>query len=76
DGLKVAQEHLTANEPMIVLETALPVKFAVTIEEAIQREPELPEKFKDLESLPLRFDIMPPDVAPVKSFIAMHCQIP
>jgi threonine synthase len=76
DGLKVAQEHMTAHEPMIVLETALPVKFAVTIQEAIQREPELPEKFKDLESLPLRFDIMPPDVAPVKSFIAMHCQIP
>jgi len=35
DGLKVAYEHLEPGVPMIVLETALPVKFADTIVEAL-----------------------------------------
>jgi threonine synthase len=34
DGLKVAQAHLSDSLPMIVLETALPIKFADTIVEA------------------------------------------
>jgi threonine synthase len=28
DGVKVAREHLQAGVPMMVLETALPIKFA------------------------------------------------
>jgi threonine synthase len=39
DGVKVAREHLQAGVPMIVLETALPIKFAATIEEALGRRP-------------------------------------
>uniref|UniRef100_UPI00356A33CC threonine synthase n=1 Tax=Polaromonas sp. TaxID=1869339 RepID=UPI00356A33CC len=35
DGLKVARAHLQAGVPMVVLETALPIKFAETIEEAL-----------------------------------------
>ena len=42
DGVKVAREHLDAGVPMIVLETALPAKFAATIVEALGREPERP----------------------------------
>ncbi len=34
DGLKVAREHVKAGVPMLVLETALPAKFAETIVEA------------------------------------------
>ncbi|HET7793974.1 MAG TPA: threonine synthase, partial [Rhizobacter sp.] len=40
DGLKVAREYLEPNVPMIVLETALPAKFAETIVEALGREPD------------------------------------
>ena len=40
DGLKVARSHLQRGTPMIVLETALPIKFAATIVEALGREPE------------------------------------
>jgi len=73
DGLKVALEHMNPGEPMIVLETALPVKFADTIMQAIQQMPQVPHKFKDLESMPLRFEVMPPDINQVKKFIEAHC---
>ena len=42
DGVKVAREHMAAGVPMIVLETALPIKFAATIVEALGREPDRP----------------------------------
>ena len=45
DGLKVAREHLQAGIPMIVLETAQPIKFGETIREALLREPERPAAF-------------------------------
>jgi threonine synthase len=35
DGVKVAREHLQPGVPMVVLETALPIKFAETIQEAL-----------------------------------------
>jgi len=73
DGLKVALEHMNPDEPMIVLETALPVKFSDTIMQAIQQMPEVPTKFKEMENLPLRFVVMPPDVDQVKKFIAANC---
>jgi threonine synthase len=70
DGLKVAREHVEAKVPMIVLETALPAKFAETIVEAIGREPDRPAALRGIEQLPKRFEVMAPDVAAVKRFIA------
>jgi threonine synthase len=72
DGLKVAREHLQPGVPMIVLETALPVKFAETIEEALGRRPPLPAELSDLESRPKRFTVVPADVAVVKAFVEAH----
>ena len=72
DGLKVAREHVEAGVPMIVLETALPAKFAETIVEAIGREPERPPAMRGIEQLPKRFEVMAPDVAAIKRFIAAH----
>ncbi len=72
DGLKVAREHLRPGTTMIVLETALPVKFAATIEEALGRQPEPPPALADLESRPRRFTVVPADVAAVKAFIEKH----
>jgi threonine synthase len=72
DGLKVALEHRDAGVPMIVLETALPAKFAATIREAIGRDPEVPAALAGLESLPRRFTVMPPDAARVQHYIAEH----
>ncbi len=55
--------------PLICLETALPVKFAATIREALGREPERPHGFENLEKLPQRFELIEPDAAAVKRFI-------
>ena len=73
DGLKVAREHLTPGVPMIVLETALPIKFAETIVEALGCEPDRPAKFIGIESLPKRVQLMDADVQAVKAYITQHC---
>ena len=70
DGVKVAREHRLAGVPMLVLETALPIKFAATIEEALGRPPERPPGFEGLEAKPRRFERMPADAALVKALIA------
>jgi threonine synthase len=58
---------------MVVLETALPIKFAATIEEALGREPDRPLKFEGIEKLPKRVTELPADAGAVKDFIAAHC---
>jgi len=73
DGLKVAREHLKEGTPMIVLETALPIKFAATIEEALGQAPECPQHLKDIEQLPKRVLLLPADVQRVKDYIAAQC---
>jgi threonine synthase len=73
DGLKVAQEHRQDGVPMLVLETALPAKFAATIDEALGFRPEPPAALRDIEALPKRFVVMPPDAAAVKRHIHTHC---
>ena len=70
DGLKVAREHLLPGLPMLVLETALPIKFAATIEEALGRPPERPSGFDGLEAKPRRLRLMPADVNRIKAYIA------
>jgi threonine synthase len=74
DGVKVAREQLQAGVPMIVLETALPIKFAATIVEALGREPERPAKFIGIEDLPKRVTVVEADVRVVKDYIASHCR--
>ncbi len=73
DGVKVAREHVKAGVPMIVLETALPIKFAATIVEALGQEPTRPPKFEGIEALPKRVQVMKADVAQIKAYIATHC---
>jgi threonine synthase len=74
DALKVAREHRAAGTPMVVLETAQPIKFAASIVEALGREPERPAKFEGIERLPRRVTVLPADVQAVKNFIAAHCR--
>ena len=72
DGVKVAREHLQAGVPMIVLETALPIKFEETIQEALGRPAECPHAFRDIKSKPQRVVNIDADVNQVKDFIATH----
>ncbi|MEY4295632.1 MAG: hypothetical protein RLY82_1320 [Pseudomonadota bacterium] len=81
DGVKVAREFWAQHPqpkdaefvPMIVLETALPIKFASTIVEALGLEPTRPAQFEGIEALPKRVVNMPADVAAVKAYIAKAC---
>ncbi|MCB0881570.1 MAG: threonine synthase [Thermoleophilia bacterium] len=69
DGVKVAREF-PGDEPMVVLETALPVKFSSTIREALGREPERPERFAGLEDLPQRVVALDGGAGALKALIA------
>ena len=73
DGVKVAHEHLHKGVPMIVMETALPIKFAATIVEALGREPNRPPGFEGIEALPKKVIRMAADAQAVKTYIAQHC---
>lgn len=72
DGVKVAQQYREAGQSMIVLETALPIKFSETLVEALGREPERPAKFAGIERLPKRVTVLDKDVQAVKDYIVRH----
>ena len=73
DAVKVAREHFQPGVPMIVLETALPIKFAETIVQALGREPDRPARFEGIEALPKRVTRMTADAGAVKAYITQHC---
>ena len=69
DGVKVAREQLQPGVPMIVLETASPVKFAATVQEAVGFAPPLTAAQAAMMALPQRVVRIRPDVALVKEMI-------
>lgn len=73
DGLKVAVPLAKPGIPMLVLETALPIKFAATLVEALGQEPECPAKFAGIEALPKRVKVLPMSADAIKTYIAQHC---
>jgi threonine synthase len=54
---------------MLVLETALPIKFEKSVFEAIGVYPERPFELKDLELMDQRFEVFNSDTEQVKNFI-------
>ncbi|TNC99623.1 MAG: threonine synthase [Gallionellaceae bacterium] len=72
DGLKVGLEQRRPSLPLICLETALPAKFAETIQEALGRQPERPESMVGIEDLPQRCEVMDADVVKLKAFISAN----
>ena len=74
--LDYIEPHVKPGVTMLVLETALPAKFAETIVEATGRQPERPHWIKGLEGLeelPKRFVVVPNDTQTVKDYIVQHC---
>lgn len=69
DGVKVAREHLQSGVPMVVLETALPIKFAETIQEALGQLPARPARFEGIEDLPKRVKLLAADAALIQRYI-------
>jgi len=74
DGVKVGIERREAGVPLVCLETALPVKFADTIREALGREPERPAAFRGLETRKQRVETLTPDAEAMKAFIQARVQ--
>lgn len=72
DGVKVARDHTEDGIPMLVLETALPAKFAETIREAIGQEPPVPEALQDLGERDQRVELMDCDAQQVADYIQRH----
>jgi threonine synthase len=58
---------------MVVLETAQPVKFSETIQEALGCDPSRPKALDGIEALPQRVVVMDADVTAVKALIAARC---
>ncbi|MFW8566893.1 threonine synthase [Orrella sp. 11846] len=75
DGVKVAQAFAQPGIPMLVLETALPAKFAETIEEAIGRTPPMPVGLEDLEIRPQNVVEMSCDASAVRAFVEANANL-
>lgn len=70
DGVKVARSLTSEiDTPIICLETALPVKFAETIAEAIGSEPEIPARFEGIMDAERHVLDLPNDAEAVKNLI-------
>jgi threonine synthase len=69
DGVCVGRRFVRPGVPMVVTETALPVKFAATIVEAIGEEPARPAQFVGIEDLPRTVVDLPRDAEALKDLI-------
>ncbi|HET7525061.1 MAG TPA: threonine synthase [Burkholderiaceae bacterium] len=72
DGVKVARELRRPGEAIVALETALPVKFAETIVEAVGTAPPRPAALLGLEERARRCTVLPASADRVKALIAAH----
>lgn len=70
DGVKVARDLVEPGVPMVVLETALAVKFGETIREATGQEAPVPPAYEGIEKLPQRVYDMAVSVEAIKGFIS------
>ena len=70
DAVKVARSLIQPGIPMLVLETALPIKFAETVKVAVGFEPPLTSAQADMMALPQCVTQIAPSVERVKAIVA------
>ncbi len=75
DGVHVA-EQFAGDEQIVVLETALPVKFSETIMEATGQLPPVPARFADIGKGPRRVVEMGNDVEALKKLVVATVERP
>ena len=73
-AVKVANEHRTAEVPMITLSTAHPAKFPAAVEAATGVYPDLPARMADLYERPERVTEIGNDLAALESLIRERIQ--
>ena len=74
DGLKVGLEYKEEGIPIVCQETALPCKFEDAVFEALERKPERPAGYENIEDKPQRFDVMNADAEAIKAYIMQQAQ--
>ena len=74
DGIKVARQFVEPGVPMLVLETALPAKFAETIEAALGAPCRRRLTWPTSNRLPQRVTLMDCDAQAVRAFIEAHAK--
>jgi len=72
NGVQVARQFFQPGIPMLVLETALPAKFAEFTQQALGALPARPYAYQDLEQRPQYFTLLEKNVEQVKQFIREH----
>lgn len=78
DGVTVARQYIDSGRsdgvPVIVLETALPVKFEDTIQQALGFVPERPARFRGLEERVPKdaFTIIDPDIDQLAEYVSSN----
>jgi len=72
DGVKVARPFVEPGVPMLVLETALPAKFADVVQEALGQAAPVPAHLADLEQLPQRVQVLDCTTDAVRRYIESH----
>jgi threonine synthase len=68
-GVKVAEEHMSAQVPMITLATAHPAKFPQAVEEASGLHPPLPPRMSDLYARDERVSRVANDLSAIQALI-------
>ncbi len=72
DGVHVARRFVEPGVPMVVLETAQPIKFADVVRQATGATPPMPDAVAHLADLPHHLDVVPADVEVVKGYVEKH----
>ncbi|MEM8537400.1 MAG: threonine synthase [Pseudomonadota bacterium] len=68
-GVKVANENLHADTPMVTLATAHPAKFPAAVEDACGVHPPLPDRMSDLYERSERVTRVPNDLTAIQTLI-------
>ena len=68
-GVRVAEDHVTTDSPMITLATAHPAKFPDAVNEASGVYPELPPRLAAMFDMPERVTQVPNDLATLQQFV-------
>ncbi|WP_424832874.1 threonine synthase [Ruegeria sp.] len=71
-GIKVSEEHRSADVPMITLATAHPAKFPAAVEKASGEHPPLPSRMSDLYERPERVTRIANDLGALEDHIRRH----
>jgi threonine synthase len=68
-GVRVAEDYVTTDSPMITLATAHPAKFPDAVNEASGVYPELPPRLAAMFDMPERVTQVPNDLATLQQFV-------